>query len=124
MATPVKTWFTLVLFSTLGLLTSAYAQLTPSADAYTNTATPTVNFGAKPLLDVQSASQTAYIHFDLSAIPVGYTSADIAKATLKLYVNSVTTAGSLNVDFVNGAWAESAMSTTAATSTVMAQNTR
>jgi hypothetical protein len=52
-------------------VTGAYAQLTPSADAYTSTATPTTNFGAKTLLDVESASQTSYIQFDLSAIPAG-----------------------------------------------------
>jgi hypothetical protein len=106
------------------LLGSAYAQLTPSADSYTNTATPTTNFGAKTLLDVESASQTAYIRFDLSSIPADYGSANITKATLKLYVNSVTTAGSFNVDYVNGTWAENtitadlspALGTTIATS--------
>jgi hypothetical protein len=86
--------------------TAAYGQITPSGDAYTNTATPTTNLGAKPVLDVESASQTTYIQFDLSSIPAGYTSASIAKATLKLYVNTVTTAGSFNVDFVNGTWSE------------------
>ena len=97
----------LVLLLSLGcLLGSAYAQLTPSADSYTNTAAPTTNFGAKTLLDVESASQTAYIRFDLSSIPADYSSANITKATLKLYVNSVTTAGSFNVDYVNGTWAE------------------
>ena len=98
------TLFAILLF-TLGSL-AAQAQLTPTGDAYTNTALPTTNFGAKTLLDVQSASQTTYIRFDLSALPLGYTSANITKATLKLYVNSVTTAGSFNVDFVNGTWAE------------------
>ena len=87
-------------------LTGAYAQLTPSADAYTSTATPTTNFGAKTLLDVESASQTSYIQFDLSAIPAGYTSAEITKATLKLYVHAVTKAGSFNVDYVDGTWSE------------------
>src|SRR5208337_4710308 len=48
----------------------------------------------------------AYIQFNLSSIPAGYTGADITKATLKLYVNVVTTAGSFNVDYVNGTWAE------------------
>jgi hypothetical protein len=58
----------LVLLLSLGcFLSGAYAQLTPSPDSYTNTADPTVNFGAKTLLDVQSASQTAYIRFDLSS---------------------------------------------------------
>ena len=86
--------------------TAAYGQLTPSGDAYTNTAASTTNYGAKTLLDVES-SQTTFIQFDLSSIPSGYTSADITKATLKLYVNAVTTAGSFNVDYVNGTWTES-----------------
>jgi len=85
---------------------TAYAQLTPSGDSYTNTAAPTTNYGAKTLLDVES-SQTTFIQFDLSSIPSGYTSADITKASLKLYVNAVTTAGSFNVDYVNGTWTES-----------------
>jgi len=42
----------------------------------------------------------------LSSIPSGYTGSNIAKASLKLYVNAVTTAGSFNVDYVNGAWTE------------------
>jgi len=96
------------LVSLLGLLvflwSTAYAQITPSADSYTNTATPTTNNGAKTLLDVDGASQTTYIQFNLASIP---TTASISQATLKLYVNSVTTAGSFNVDYVNSAWSES-----------------
>lgn len=93
----------------LVLALSAYAQITPIGDAYTTTATPTKNFGNSTLLDVQSGSQTTYIQFDLSSIPAGYTSSNIAKATLKLYVNAVTTAGSFNVDYINGSWSESAI---------------
>jgi hypothetical protein len=98
--------FAVLLISTMCLWTTAQGQITPSGDAYTNTATPTTNLGTKPLLDVESATQTTYIQFDLSSIPSGYTSASIAKATLKLYVNAVTTAGSFNVDYVNGSWSE------------------
>jgi len=59
------------LFLTSGcLLTCAYGQLAPSADSYTNTANPTTNFGAKTLLDVENTSQTTYIQFDLSGIPL------------------------------------------------------
>jgi Chaperone of endosialidase len=103
-----KMQLAVLLLSTLSLLTSAYAQLTPSADAYTNSALPTTNYGAATLLYVENATatQTAYIQFNLSSIPSGYTGAGITKATLKLYVNAVTTAGSFNVDYVNGAWAE------------------
>jgi len=86
--------------------TAAYAQITPSADSYTVTGDPTTNYGAKTLLDVESPTQTTYIQFNLSSIPSTYTSNDITKATLKLYVFSVTTPGSFNVDYVNGTWAE------------------
>ena len=86
------------------------AQITPSADAYTNTASPNTNYGAKTLLDVESASQTTYVQFDLSSIPTGYDGSSVAKATLKLYVNAVAAAGSFNVDYVNGAWSESTIS--------------
>jgi len=105
----MKNTATLIRLAVLILLCAAlpaFAQLTPSDDAYTNTASPTLNFGGKPVLDVQSVSQNSYIRFDLSPIPAGYTGANIGKATLKLYVNTVTTAGSFNVDFVNGTWTE------------------
>jgi hypothetical protein len=86
--------------------TAAYGQLTPSGDSYTSTATPTKNFGSAITLGVES-SETTYIQFNLSSIPSGYTSGDITKATLKLFVDGVTTAGSFNVDYVNGTWTES-----------------
>ena len=93
----------LTILLTFGSLTAVYGQITPSADAYTNTAAPTTNYGAQPLLDVDGASQIAYIQFNLASIPA---TASLSKATLKLYVNSVATAGSFNVDYVHGAWTE------------------
>jgi hypothetical protein len=102
----IQSRFAAFLLLMLGGCIAAFAQITPSGDAYTSTATPTTNLGTKPLLDIESASQTSYIQFDLSSIPSGYSSASIAKATLKLYVNAVTTAGSFNVDHVNGTWSE------------------
>lgn len=97
-----------VVLLTLILLawTAAYGQLTPSADSYTNTASPGTNYGGAATINVVSASQTGYIQFDLSAIPAGYTGANVAQASLKLYVNAVSTAGSFNVDYVDGAWTE------------------
>jgi hypothetical protein len=86
-----------------GLLTSAYAQITPSADAYTNTADPTTNYGAATLLYVNGATEIAYIQFNLSSIPTG---ASVSQATLKLYVNAITTGGTFNIDYVTGTWNE------------------
>ena len=85
------------------------AQITPSQDAYTNSTAATTNYGAAVTLGVEStttAIQTTYIQFDLSSIPSGYSGANVAKASLKLYVNSVAAAGSFNIDFVSGTWSE------------------
>src|SRR5208337_2707585 len=86
--------------------TVTHAQLNPSDDAYVNSAAPTTNYGAAVTLDLSSAADTAFIRFDLTAVPAGTPGSSIAKATLKLYVNSVTTAGSFNVDYVTGTWSE------------------
>ena len=106
----MKTSQTLTMVAVLVLLTLgsliAFGQNTPSDDAYTNTAAPTTNYGTATTLGVVSATETTFFRFDLSSIPTGYTSANVAKASLKLYVNAVTTAGSFNVDFVNGSWSE------------------
>jgi hypothetical protein len=83
---------------------NGHAQITPLGDAFTNSADPTTNYGAATLLEVDGATATTYIQFNLASIPSGAT---VSQATLKLYVNAVTTAGSFNVDYVNGSWAES-----------------
>jgi hypothetical protein len=94
------------LVSLLGLLvflgSTAGAQITPLGDSFTNTADPSTNHGSGALLDV-GATQIAYIQFNLESIPA---TASVSQATLKLYVNAVSTAGSFNVDYVDGAWAE------------------
>jgi hypothetical protein len=95
-------WLAVLLIALI--TSSAHGQVTPSADSYTNTADSTTNYGAQTLLDVDGAAQVTYIQFPLSSIPTG---ASISQATLKLYINSVTKAGSFNVDYVNAAWSES-----------------
>ena len=90
----------LVLFSPL----LSHAQITPLGDSYTNTADPTTNYGAATLLYVNGGKEISYLQFNLASIPA---TANISQATLKLYVNGVSTAGSFNVDYVNAAWLES-----------------
>jgi len=97
---PMAALSLLVLFSS-GLV---QGQITPSGDSYTNTADATTNYGAKTLLDVDGASQTTYVQFNLASIP---TTASVSQATLKLYVNGVIAAGSFNVDYINSSWSES-----------------
>ncbi|MGD0414947.1 MAG: DNRLRE domain-containing protein [Terriglobales bacterium] len=98
-----KTQLAVLLLSALCLLPSAHAQITPLGDSYTNTADSSKNYGTATLLYVDGATEVAYIQFNLASIPTG---ASVSQATLKLYVNSVTTAGSFNVDYVNGTWTE------------------
>src|ERR1700685_718672 len=105
----VRLLLALLLFITLGALTTAFAQITPSQDSYTNSALGTTNYGSATTLGVESSAKaiaTAYIQFYLSSLPAGYTSTNVAKATLKLYVNNVTTGGTFNVDYINGSWSE------------------
>lgn len=94
------------------LVTGAHAQFTPSGDSYT-VAEPAKNrnhnYGTQPLVDVDgnpAATSVGYIQFDLSAIPAGYTSANVTKASLKLYVNQVYGAGSFDVYSIDGPWSE------------------
>src|SRR5208337_1526491 len=76
-----------VLMLVLFLTAVAYAQITPSDDAYVNSAAPTTNYGTAATLIVNSAADTGFIRFDLTAVPSTYTGSQVAKATLKLYVN-------------------------------------
>jgi len=89
------------------LAMSALAQITPSDDSYTLTSTPTTNYGTKNTLLVESAGATTFVRFDLSSIPPSVTGSMVAKATLKIYIGTVTTAGSFNVDMVTSSWTES-----------------
>lgn len=97
------------LFTILFALPSQ-AQFTPSDDASVNSASPSTNYGAAATLGVESPSQSSYIRFDLTAVPTTYTGAQVAKATLKLFVNGVTTAGNFNIDLVAGSWKEKTIS--------------
>jgi hypothetical protein len=86
--------------------TAAFGQITPLGDTYTNSADPTTNYGAQKTLDVDAAKEITYIQFNLASVPTG---ASISQATLKLYVNTVVTAGAFEVYAVNGTWTESAL---------------
>jgi trimeric autotransporter adhesin len=96
-----------MLASLMWLAALALAQITPSADSYIDTTRPSLHNGESAVLIVQETAYIAYIAFDLSSIPSGYTGSNVAKASLKLYVFAVHGAGSFNVDYVNGPWTES-----------------
>jgi hypothetical protein len=84
----------------------ASAQMTPSDDSYTLTNQPATNFGAKNTMLVESSGATSFVRFDLSGIPSSVTGSMVAKGTLKIFVGTVTTVGSFNVDLVTSSWSE------------------
>ena len=74
-------------------------------DAYTQSGTPNQNFGTNANLRIASGINS-YVRFDLSTLPAGTTGNDVAKVTLRFWVNTVTTAGSFDVRRVTGVWDE------------------
>jgi hypothetical protein len=96
----------MMLLAALCFVARVHAQVTPLGDTYTNSADPTTNYGAQKTLDVDAAKEITYIEFNLASVPAG---ASISQATLKLYVNTVVTAGAFELYAVNGTWTESAL---------------
>jgi len=95
-----------------GVLPAAHAtDAAVVGDASVNSAYPTTNFGALSNLYVGNGN-TTLIQFDLSSLPPGSTASQIARATLRLYVNRVNTAGPVNVQPVTSAWQERAVTYT------------
>jgi hypothetical protein len=85
------------------------AQLPITDDSYTQEAAPTATSGAAGTLIVSGAAVAAentYIRFGLSPLPKGLTSANVSIATLRLFIDSVTAAGTCDVYLVSSAWNE------------------
>ncbi len=59
----------LAVIATVIATTLASEQITPSADAYINTAERTTDYGSSALPDMEGSSETAYIQFNLASIP-------------------------------------------------------
>jgi Collagen triple helix repeat (20 copies) len=84
-------------------------------DSYTQTSSPNTRSGSSPYLRVVGTMQKTYIKFDVaSALPAGVISNDVAKATLTLWVNTVSTPGSFAVTRVTSAWTEAGITASAA----------
>jgi hypothetical protein len=106
-------WLILVTLMAFCVLLSpgqASAQTLPvTGDSYTQQSAPTANTGSAGNLFVHgstTADRNAYIEFSLTPLPAGLTSSNVAIATMKLYVNTVTTAGTFDVHLVTSAWNE------------------
>ncbi|MEZ5402388.1 MAG: DNRLRE domain-containing protein [Bryobacteraceae bacterium] len=78
-------------------------------DAHVSATNPAINFGSLTTLNVGN-SQRAFLQFNPSAtLPAGVTASQIAKASLVLFVNRVTTAGAIDVNLAGGPWSELAI---------------
>jgi hypothetical protein len=91
------------------------AQVALIGDASVSAARPSTNFGSLANLYVSNGS-TAFLQFDLGSLPAGTTSAQIARATLTVFVNRVNAAGSVSLAPVTSAWSESAVTSSSAPS--------
>ena len=105
--------FRLVLFCVfVALPVAVTAQMVPlSQDTYVVPGSA-VNYGAAAALNVGGANAEALVQFDLSALPANVTSANVAKATLSLFVSRIGVPGSINISVANGAWSESSVNGT------------
>ncbi len=79
------------------------AQAPPTYDTFSYSAQPSKNFGAYPILLVEKGA-TSYLQFNLSAFPAN---ASVSKAVLRLYVDSVGQAGTLDAYEIDSPWTES-----------------
>ncbi len=98
----------MLLYATAMSVPMSAQQATPSADTFALSATPKTNYGSSPLLALTNGA-TAFIQFNLSGVPANAT---VSKATLRLYVDAVTGAGSFDVYEVNTPWAEGGLNFT------------
>jgi len=95
------------------------AQFPLTDDSYTtsptanNAALGTTNYGGGPYLLVaaptnnNSSTADTYLRTDLSVLPAAVTASNIQKANLRLYIDAITQAGSIDVHQVSATWSES-----------------
>ncbi|WP_158793455.1 DNRLRE domain-containing protein [Granulicella sp. L60] len=79
-----------------------------TGDAHVSMTRSTTNFGTLSNLYVGNGN-TALLQFDLSTLPAGLTSSQVAHATLTVFVNRVNSGGAVNLAPVTSAWNESAV---------------
>lgn len=95
----------------LGLTTAlpALALEAPlAADVHVASTQPAMNFGSLPTLSVGGGA-TTLLRFDLGTLPAGTTAAKLVKANLVVYVNRIGAAGAVELQTVNAAWSEGAV---------------
>lgn len=102
----VATLFAVVL-ATLCVTSTAFAQLSPTDDSFTNANQPTTNFGGNVGLKLDgSTTKNVYIRFDLSGLPAGTVGSQVSKAEIVLFPSTVNTAGNFDLFRVTSSWSE------------------
>jgi hypothetical protein len=87
-----------------------YAQAPPSGDTFVSANKSTSNYGSNASLAVQaSGGGNTFIQFNLASIPSNVAASQLNKATLRLFVSGLTTAGNFDVYLINGIWNENTM---------------
>jgi hypothetical protein len=76
-----------------------------TADTYIDAANQNANFGTQASM-IAGSGQTGLVQFSLSTLPTGLSASSVAKATLLLYVNRVSTAGNISIAILNGTFPE------------------
>jgi len=89
------------------LASTLLAQSALTDDAHVSTSQSNANNGSNPNLNL-SPTENIYLKFKFfSTLPASTPGSAVERATLKLYVGSIKTAGKLDVYSVLGAWDES-----------------
>ena len=83
-----------------------------SDDAYTSTAFAKSKLGTRPTLAV-SAKEATFLRFDLSALPANFPTDQVAKATLRLWLEKTVRSGALQLVTVDAAWQEATITNAA-----------
>ncbi|MFN0205879.1 MAG: DNRLRE domain-containing protein [Planctomycetota bacterium] len=97
------------IFALVTLLFGGDATLT--ADTHLTAKPSTKNNGKSASLLLKGAGSQAFLQFDLTGLPPGTTGAQIEVARLQIFVNKVSTVGSLDVLPVTATWEEFALNT-------------
>jgi len=97
-------WVSCIVLAVLpGVLAAQSAP--PTADTFSNSGAHNQNYGSQTALVVQHGSNS-YLKFNLATLPSGVS---VSKATLRLYVDVVTSNGSFDVYQINNTWSESTL---------------
>jgi collagen type I alpha len=76
-----------------------------TADTYVSSTQAASNFGTAAAVNI-GAGNTGLLQFDLTGLPAGLTAAQVSKATMTFYVNTLVTGGSVDISQVTSAWTE------------------